>query len=528
MIAALQRFGARFDDLVNPIVVKELRQAVRSKAVLGVLSVMLVVLLVIVIFVSLAATADEVTARGAEMFMIFNGIVLALAALFTPIYSAARMAGERKGAAADLLYTTTISPVSVVWGKLATAMLVAMLFLCASLPFLTLAYLYRGIDLPTIAFYIGWDMLIVLGTVTLGVFIAVLPISSLVRVLAGLIAVPMLLWRLIGMISGLLLFDGVVGSVTQFDSEEWTAVGVGAGLLLVITGLFFVLSVAQVMPDVVNRGPIVRIYLTVVWAITGGVAYYFADDYGDGETMFVWMYPWIILLALATAIATGGRREYRARMQRTVPRRLPLRALFFLFSSGAASGMLWATLLGLATLGVGYLAIVDVDPSVLGRNMWSDYVFERLTPIPIGVLAFAMIAVVFRDKILNGRLSRWTTPGFTILIAGLGNVLPVVLLLLISPDTWERQDWVFHFTPLGSLFADDSVAFVPRALFFNGTLVLLFGAVLAGWAKSQWSGFKRLESEEPTGGELSAGFSAEPDPVMDNEEVGDADGAARD
>src|SRR5262245_48681717 len=98
---------ARLDDRLNPIVIKELRQAVQSRLVAWALLVFLGLQLLVLGVMLLAregrSGGDMEFTAGREVFMVLQGILLGSCMLFVPIYSGVRLAMERADANVDLL-----------------------------------------------------------------------------------------------------------------------------------------------------------------------------------------------------------------------------------------------------------------------------------------------------------------------------------------------------------------------------------------------------------------------------------------
>src|SRR5262245_6612744 len=116
MTSAFMRWKTRLINWreweVNPVVVKELRQSVRSWAVTGMLllflGVLFVTVLVLLINQSFEASVDS--HLGASVFQIFTGILTGASLLFIPLYVGVRLAAERQESNMDLLYITTLTP----------------------------------------------------------------------------------------------------------------------------------------------------------------------------------------------------------------------------------------------------------------------------------------------------------------------------------------------------------------------------------------------------------------------------------
>src|SRR5262245_47874559 len=109
---------ARLSDAINPIVIKELRQAVQSRFVVTMLIVLLTIQLIAVglYLVFSNPSAYDFTA-GRTVFAILLGILLIVSLIFVPAYTAVRMITERSETEVDLLFITTIKPRSIIAGK---------------------------------------------------------------------------------------------------------------------------------------------------------------------------------------------------------------------------------------------------------------------------------------------------------------------------------------------------------------------------------------------------------------------------
>jgi ABC-type transport system involved in multi-copper enzyme maturation permease subunit len=137
------------DDRMNPIAVKEFRQAVQSRGVIVILMLFLLVNLAVIggyVMTSTDASARLDAGRG--IFMGLLGILMFTCVVFVPLYAGGRMSGERNNSDIDLLYITTLSPGAIVRGKYLTATALTLLIFSASMPFMILTYLLRGSICP--------------------------------------------------------------------------------------------------------------------------------------------------------------------------------------------------------------------------------------------------------------------------------------------------------------------------------------------------------------------------------------------
>ena len=184
-------FMQRIDDSINPIVVKELRQAVKSRFVVAVLLIFLVLQLgwiaLQLLVVGAQGRIDSLEFQGGrDVFTALQFILLATCLLFIPLYTALRLAAERNEANTDLLFITTIQPRAIISGKLFSAIVLAILIFSACIPFMGLTYYLRGIDWPIILLILAIDFLVVIVSVQLMVFLAVVPGNMVIKAMLGL------------------------------------------------------------------------------------------------------------------------------------------------------------------------------------------------------------------------------------------------------------------------------------------------------------------------------------------------------
>ncbi|MFT3840015.1 MAG: ABC transporter permease [Myxococcaceae bacterium] len=176
---ALDRFGERVGERVNPIIVKEIRQGLRTRAFWIFFSLMLFGCLVISLVA--AATTESYSNDGKGYFMAYD-VCLALVLFFVIPYSAFRsMAREREEETWVLLTLTGLGPKAILRGKMGSFMLQGGLYACAAAPFLLFSYYLNGIDLPTIVLAVAAAVTWQLFLTAVCVSMATLAESKLVR-----------------------------------------------------------------------------------------------------------------------------------------------------------------------------------------------------------------------------------------------------------------------------------------------------------------------------------------------------------
>jgi hypothetical protein len=173
-----RRFFERMDDWMNPIVVKELRQAVLSKVVVAALMLFLFIEIFILgttLLSSSGASQVEMDFNsGRRLFGILQSIMFG-ACMLVPIYVGVRLGAERSGTNSDLMFISRLKPRAIVAGKLQSGVVLILLIFSACTPFMAFAYLLRGIDIPTILFIVAMDFVLATAAIVEVIFLAVIP-----------------------------------------------------------------------------------------------------------------------------------------------------------------------------------------------------------------------------------------------------------------------------------------------------------------------------------------------------------------
>src|SRR5262249_43604687 len=163
-------FRSRISDAINPIVVKELRQASQSRFVTATLMILLCIQLVALgLYLLFSGETTTSFDAGRQVFIVLLGIVFGAGMLFVPLYTAVRLVAQRSDTQVDLLYITTIKPRRIIAGKLAAATAINVLIFSACLPFVTLTYFLRGVDLPSIFILMAVCFLVIIACAQLAI-----------------------------------------------------------------------------------------------------------------------------------------------------------------------------------------------------------------------------------------------------------------------------------------------------------------------------------------------------------------------
>jgi len=345
---------ARIDDRINPVVVKELRQAVRGRLIPIALILYLAVLLVFLGVVATAGGSDP----GERLVMMYFGTFAFVGIFLIPASLGRRLASERSIEDMDLLFITTLPPARIVAGKLIAGMVLSFVFLSATLPFMATAYLFRGVDLIVSLELAFLALVFSATTLQISLLMGVLPVPKNIKTLIS-----------IGFLLGLFFLFFMV--IAVFDAAlkgriPWDERGVMLGILLAISIVAYRLCVALITPVTANRALPVRIWMTVIWALTGAGCLLLSDA---DDALEIWSVIWTLLFSISMFVAISERDEPGRRVLRAVPRNRLMRLVGFPFFSGAASGLTWT--IGLMVPTAALMILLEDDPDTRAAQLIS-------------------------------------------------------------------------------------------------------------------------------------------------------------
>lgn len=130
-----------FSDKYSPMVVKELRQGLRTKMFGG----MMLGVHAILLLITLAGISST---RGQEKEIV-NGIIGFVLYLIFPLSGFSALAGEIKANTMDMLVLSRLSAGRIVFGKWAAVVLQSLLLTVSILPYMVARYFFGGADLMT-------------------------------------------------------------------------------------------------------------------------------------------------------------------------------------------------------------------------------------------------------------------------------------------------------------------------------------------------------------------------------------------
>jgi hypothetical protein len=349
----LARFDQRLDTLgewLNPILVKECRQALKSRQFLITFSLVLLCgWLWSIIGLAMLGPGVSHSFDGPEMFYGYY-IILAFPLMIIVPYGAFRsLAGEREDRTYELLSITTLKPRQIISGKLASAVVQMLVYYSAISPCLAFTYLLRGIDIVTILFVLLYLFVTSLALSLLALLIATISRERHWQIVLSVIVVVGLAFVFMGSLG----IGHVILSENPFAvTDQWFWIGHAAAATAYAStfALLFCAASAQLTFPSDNRSTALRICMLAQHVLfTGWMAYaaslattrsQFAVF--SAEPLFIYMSMTAIYWFVMGSFMTGESPNLSPRVQRGLPKSGLARALFTWFNPGPGTGYVFA------------------------------------------------------------------------------------------------------------------------------------------------------------------------------------------
>lgn len=417
-----------FPDRLSPMLVKELRQGLRSKTFIVVFLSLQAILLIIL----LTATASNSSATAGGIISGFIFTFFAIVVLVVqPLRGIGALSSEIKGNTLDMIVLTRLTARRIVYGKWFAIVSQSALIFATIIPYLIFRYFFGKMNLT------GEIVLLTLIFITSMAFTAATvglsgSSSVILRALLPIIGFPIITILLLQFIfarnfgSG----SGVIDYCSLADAESR---GVVLGYLAAIAFVgwsLLSLGISFIAPAAENHSTIRRLVTLGVAAV---VAFLITRDFIDIELVPVL----VMLVALpAIGIALTENSILPQGVRAAFSRNGPFGELVGLFlAPGWPAGVFFSLLLSGLFLGVTYAGLVP---------HWSNSYQIALVALFGGLLFPAVILILFRSA-ETSRISGY------ILILAATMVFTMVMWGVIESVRNEELLWFLVWNPLSFL-----------------------------------------------------------------------------
>lgn len=437
MSASLSGLHARLAALterINPVLVKEVRQALRGNYFRAIFWLTLSGALVIGLMV-LVMGGDDPEARGVPFFRAIFGCMVVATHGFLPFAAFVSMGNEWEENTYDLLVLSDLRPRRIVLGKLLASGVQALLVYSAFAPFLVFAFLLGGVDLLPILIVLGVSMLVSLclaataiagSSSTHGKFARVFVMASLAAILVWVTVVS---------------FTLGVGFVEQAASISGTSLALGVAACLSLGLVYVPLPVAQTCARLAhaeeNRTSFLRVHVLVMLVVVLGWGSYGLARQPDWDVTLAISLASLAFLTISALVFVPESRTLGRRARLDVPRSRALALLALPFLPGGSRALLWY-LLGAGLICAWFLVALAIWPDPY-RN--PDFA-ARLVPAVAalyGWLYVAIPALLVREREDRAGV-RIGIRLMGVAVAGAAFLVPSLFRFFVEPNTHDVLD----------------------------------------------------------------------------------------
>lgn len=257
----------RTSDWLNPILVKETRQALKSRQFVATFFLMLVASWIISIFgIVIAGAGIEFRAVGRGFFVAYYFVLAVAVFIIVPFGTFRSLLGERDLHTWEVLSITTLKPRQIVWGKLLSSLVQIFIYYSAITPFIAFANLLKGIDVLTIAFVlvcsIGWSLALSMTVLTASTFGSqrAWQVFLMLAVLVGLLVDLIFVYYVV--------FAGSIAFELPFDEPGfWWMIGIVGSFIIAFCVLFLQIAISQLTFDADNRSTGIRVAASGIFCL---------------------------------------------------------------------------------------------------------------------------------------------------------------------------------------------------------------------------------------------------------------------
>jgi hypothetical protein len=382
MVTGLERLGDRF----NPIVVKEVRQALKSRQFVYTFLLLLLAAWAGSIFG--VSYLGESIDYGSSAVTFYAGFLFALCAatlVIVPFSTFRSIVEERTESTLELLQITALSPVQIVRGKTLSAMVQVLVYYCAIAPFIAFTALLPGFEIIHVTFSLVMLLITALCFCLIALAIGAQARNTTFQSLSSLIVIAMAF-------GGMMSFFGFMtaaGNRIEFDkSDTWWALALVVFLGLSTGYICEQAAIAQLTFDSDNRSTGIRLATGAQWLFCwiGLLTFLIVRQpppMPSGELTAI-LTVTAMQITAAGLLFVGAPDSLSRRVSRGLPRSPILRVLCTPFLPGAARGLLYA-LMSLVLLA---FFVTGLLPQLTRSSFFND---REATRYAIALAAYSLI-----------------------------------------------------------------------------------------------------------------------------------------
>ena len=357
----------QFDDFLNAILVKELRQTVRGKFFWSIFLLFLLFICIVLFFSLNEVNRYNGFQNGETTASFLLAILYFISGLLVPINLGKKTASEIGDATNELLYITTMTPSSIIKGKFLCGAVIILMLYSAIVPFLSLTLFMGGVDLIALFLLVFFSYLFSNLGVIFQIFVAMSNTSdSTDSGSAGVVntvvasVIHLVLW-----ISSVSFGANFMNRYSWRGDSEIIALIVVFVIVCVVFALLFAASSIKLEPETSNKMYTFRVWASIIWMIGT-----FLTSLISFEVVVVWSSCVFIALILFSFNNQTEPEIYSHRILSEIPDSLFQKISKFPFFTGVINGFTWNLFVGMLTL-----IVVIVGDLIYKPGYYSDRVY---------------------------------------------------------------------------------------------------------------------------------------------------------
>jgi hypothetical protein len=486
--AVIERGGER----LNPILVKEGRQALKSKQFVITFTLLLLAGWVWSMLGVALLSPGVYYAPGGRFMLCGYFIILIIPVLVIVPFSAFRsLAAEREDGTFELLSITALSARQIVTGKLGSALLQMLVYYSALAPCIAFTYLLRGIDIVTIVFLLFWTLVASLLLSTIGLVVATVTRARHWQVL---LSVLLLIGLCFVTVIWAASFVSLITSTQTigFDSADfWLSMGMITTLAISHAVMFVLIAAAQISFASDNRSTKLRIMLLVQQTLWIGWMMFFWIRVEQEFFLYMLVAAAAIYWTIAGAFLMGESAALSPRVKRSLPRSFLGRMFFTWFNPGSGTGYTFAVANLVATLivtvTVGMIAEFEGFAGARGNFNWLWFVTLAVAYV-ILYLGMGRIVVLLLRQV--GRVTMLLTFLVNLFLGVIGVAVPLFFQAWLegyarmSYSVVQATNWIWTLEEAadGNFIAFSIVPFIVGS---SAAVVFLLNLLFASYEVEQ-------------------------------------------
>lgn len=468
-------------DLPNPFLVKETRQALRSKVLhITIIATTLASAFLVVLGLILYHQENYII-YGSTIFNIIYRILWIILVGFFPLFYGVRFFNERHTGEFELFEITTLSPRRIIRGKIQSAIVLTFLIIAITTPFLIICTFLTAISALEILFFIGLLFLVSMVSFNTGILIGSLKVNKVSIVLLNILfAAVLIIFSMF--VNSFLAFGYYFSDILNFNSATFSVFLIILLLYLYYDPLIRIAARASITSQIGLKSLGLRLFLFVFIGILLliGIVLQLAiansivdlEFFVNGNYIpFLWIAYFLmfmpVLIISQFALLKGARLcpyGLRKRFKKGI-----LRIFRFLFYPGQGSARMWYSFILL------FLFIIEslVIKWTIANYLYASFFIYHINTLSVclSLMLFYSVIGVILGKLVKPVIKHRRS---ALQMAIFMNIFIIILSIFLEAGGVENAIELVPFYYLGVTRDYDSLAIIVLLIVFLNFIYGLF------------------------------------------------------